>query len=80
MYRDEEKDNVYGNFFNHIDSFPEPTFLFVTSGGIKATKSSVAKVDDEKNRKEKKRHEAELKADSDDDADDRKDDKLGNEG
>lgn len=38
MYRDEEKDNVFGNFFNHVDNFPCETFLFVTSGGIEATK------------------------------------------
>lgn len=38
MYRDEEKENVFGNFFNHVDNFPCETFLFVTSGGIEATK------------------------------------------
>ena len=37
MYRDEEKENVFGNFFNHVDAFPNETFLFVTSGGIAAT-------------------------------------------
>ncbi len=39
MYRDEEKDNVFGNFFNHVDSFPNETFLFVTSGGFEAIKT-----------------------------------------
>jgi tRNA pseudouridine38-40 synthase len=39
IYRDEEKDNVFGNFFNHVDNFPEPTFLYVTSGGVEATTS-----------------------------------------
>ncbi|OAP58240.1 tRNA pseudouridine(38-40) synthase, variant [Fonsecaea erecta] len=39
MYRDEEKDNVFGNFFNHVDNFPSEIFLFVTSGGIQATKT-----------------------------------------
>ncbi|KIY00402.1 uncharacterized protein Z520_04087 [Fonsecaea multimorphosa CBS 102226] len=39
MYRDEEKDNVFGNFFNHVDNFPSETFLFVTSGGIEATRT-----------------------------------------
>ncbi|KPI39988.1 tRNA pseudouridine synthase 1 [Cyphellophora attinorum] len=38
MYHDEEEDNVFGNFFNHVDAFPESTFLYVTSGGIEATK------------------------------------------
>ncbi|OAL19400.1 tRNA pseudouridine(38-40) synthase, variant [Fonsecaea nubica] len=39
MYRDEEKDNVFGNFFNHVDNFPSEPFLFVTSGGIEATRT-----------------------------------------
>ena len=39
MYHDEEKENVFGNFFNHVDSFPSETFLFVTSGGFEATKT-----------------------------------------
>jgi len=37
MYHDEEKENVFGNFFNHVDNFPTSTFLFVTSGGLEAT-------------------------------------------
>ena len=41
MYRDEEKENVFGNFFNHVDNFPAETFLFVTSGGIDATKIKI---------------------------------------
>lgn len=28
----------FGNFFNHVDNFPDEAFLFVTSGGIEATK------------------------------------------
>ncbi|RMZ84634.1 hypothetical protein DV737_g1214, partial [Chaetothyriales sp. CBS 132003] len=42
MYRDEESDNVFGNFFNHIDNFPESAFLFVTSAGIEATKEEAS--------------------------------------
>ncbi|KAK7895121.1 tRNA pseudouridine synthase 1 [Exophiala xenobiotica] len=41
MYHDEEQDNVFGNFFNHVDNFPNETFLFVTSGGIEATKTPI---------------------------------------
>lgn len=37
MYHDEEEQNVFGNFFNHVDNFPSETFLFVTSGGLEAT-------------------------------------------
>jgi len=39
MYHDEEKENVFGNFFNHVDNFPSETFLFVTSGGFEATQT-----------------------------------------
>jgi tRNA pseudouridine38-40 synthase len=39
MYRDEERENVFGNFFNHVDNFPSETFLFVTSGGYAATQT-----------------------------------------
>jgi len=37
MYHDEERENVFGNFFNHVDNFPSNTFLFVTSGGLEAS-------------------------------------------
>lgn len=37
MYEDEERENVFGNFFNHVDNFPANTFLFVTSGGLDAS-------------------------------------------
>ena len=33
----------FGNFFNHVDNFPEDAFLFVTSGGIDATKVNSGK-------------------------------------
>ena len=29
----------FNNFFNHIDSYANDTFLFVTSGGISAAKA-----------------------------------------
>ena len=78
MYRDEEKENVFGNFFNHVDSFPEPTFLFVTSGGLEATKSMGG---DQHEKFEKQTlADDDGERESDDDADDARDDKLGNEG
>lgn len=40
MYEDEERGNVFGNFFNHVDNFPSNTFLFVTSGGVEASSAS----------------------------------------
>lgn len=33
----------FGNFFNHVDNFPDEAFLFVTSGGIEATKPGEGK-------------------------------------
>ena len=36
IYREEANDNVFSNFFNHIDGFQESTFLFLTSKGIDA--------------------------------------------
>jgi hypothetical protein len=35
----------FGNFFNHVDNFPDEAFLFVTSGGIEATKVKKDKQD-----------------------------------
>jgi hypothetical protein len=34
----------FGNFFNHVDSFVSEAFLFVTSGGVAATKSADEKI------------------------------------
>ncbi|RMZ77202.1 hypothetical protein DV738_g4481, partial [Chaetothyriales sp. CBS 135597] len=45
MYRDEESENVFGNFFNHLDNFPESAFLYLTSGGLEATKEEAPKAD-----------------------------------
>jgi tRNA pseudouridine38-40 synthase len=30
----------FGNFFNHVDNFANEAFLYVTSGGIPATRSA----------------------------------------
>jgi hypothetical protein len=35
----------FSNFFNHVDNFPDEAFLFVTSGGIDATKAKKDKQD-----------------------------------
>ena len=86
MYRDEEKDNVFGNFFNHVDNFPNETFLFVTSGGFEAikTKPLVGGVDKggEKTKVEGALVDKDVEIDAegeDSDADDVKDE-HGNEG
>lgn len=33
----------FGNFFNHVDSFASEAFLYVTSGGIRATRFAGSK-------------------------------------
>ena len=33
----------FGNFFSHVDNFPDEAFLFLTSGGIEATKVKLGK-------------------------------------
>ncbi|ETN39210.1 tRNA pseudouridine(38-40) synthase [Cyphellophora europaea CBS 101466] len=76
MYRDEEQDNVFGNFFNHVDAYPESTFLYVTSGGIEATKE---KTEGGPNVKTSGQAGAEVDDESDDD-NGPENDKLGDEG
>ncbi|KAI7678577.1 hypothetical protein KC322_g14894, partial [Hortaea werneckii] len=38
IFREEEEKNEFGRFFNHVDNFKEPYFLYVTSKGLEATK------------------------------------------
>ncbi|EME45184.1 hypothetical protein DOTSEDRAFT_87604 [Dothistroma septosporum NZE10] len=38
IFREEEEKNEFARFFNHVDNFKEPYFLFVTSKGFNATK------------------------------------------
>ncbi|KAF2171704.1 hypothetical protein M409DRAFT_63318 [Zasmidium cellare ATCC 36951] len=38
IFREEEEKNEFGRFFNHVDNFKEPYFLYVTSKGGDATK------------------------------------------
>lgn len=38
IFREELERNEFGRFFNHIDNFKEPYFLYVTSKGLEATK------------------------------------------
>lgn len=38
IFREEEEKNEFSRFFNHIDNFKEPFFLYVTSKGLEATK------------------------------------------
>lgn len=45
IFREEEEKNEFSRFFNHVDNFKEPYFLYVTSKGIDATKNIVRKGD-----------------------------------
>ena len=47
IFREEEKSDEFGRFFNHIDNFKEPHFLYVTSKGLEATKGAEKKGFDE---------------------------------
>lgn len=40
IFREEEEKNEFARFFNQIDNYKEPYFLFVTSKGVDATKGS----------------------------------------
>jgi tRNA pseudouridine38-40 synthase len=43
IFREEEKSDEFGRFFNHIDNFKEPHFLYVTSKSLEATKGAEKK-------------------------------------
>jgi len=36
IFREEERDDVFHNFFGHVDNFKDPAFLYVSSKGLKA--------------------------------------------
>ena len=44
MFREEGKTDEFSRFFNHIDNFKEPHFLYVTSRGLEATKGAEKKL------------------------------------
>ncbi|KAF2200889.1 tRNA pseudouridine synthase-like protein [Delitschia confertaspora ATCC 74209] len=39
IFREEAEGNQFNTFFTHLDNYKDPTFLYLTSGGIAATKS-----------------------------------------
>ncbi|KIW15775.1 tRNA pseudouridine(38-40) synthase [Exophiala spinifera] len=78
MYEDEENMNVFGNFFNHVDNFPIETFMFVTSGGIEATKVPI-RHDEKIDREEQALVETDI-GDGDSDVDENVRDNHGDEG
>ncbi|KAF2477570.1 pseudouridine synthase [Lindgomyces ingoldianus] len=38
IFREEAQGNQFNTFFTHLDNYRDPTFLYLTSGGIEATK------------------------------------------
>ena len=46
IFREEDDRSEFSRFFNHVDNFKEPHFLFVTSLGLKATKGPDGKAKD----------------------------------
>ena len=42
IFREEERDNVFHNFFGHVDNFKDSAFLYVSSKGLKACGSARA--------------------------------------
>ncbi|OQD90720.1 hypothetical protein PENANT_c001G02095 [Penicillium antarcticum] len=42
IFREEQESAGFGSFFNHIDHYPADYFLYVTSGGIAASKLATA--------------------------------------
>ncbi|KAJ5103009.1 TRNA pseudouridine synthase [Penicillium argentinense] len=55
IFREEEETAAFGNFFNHIDHFPQEFFLYVTSGGIEAAKLVAAPTADTESPKDSSR-------------------------
>ncbi|KAF2652180.1 pseudouridine synthase [Lophiostoma macrostomum CBS 122681] len=41
IFREEAQCNQFNTFFTHIDNYKDPTFLYLTSGGIEATKKKL---------------------------------------
>ncbi|KAF2751230.1 pseudouridine synthase [Sporormia fimetaria CBS 119925] len=48
IFREEAQGNQFNSFFTHIDNYRDPTFLYLTAGGIEATKRSAGKSMQEK--------------------------------
>jgi tRNA pseudouridine38-40 synthase len=63
IYEEEERENEFQRFFNHVDNFKESTFLFVTSGGLEAVKKGVQGKEKDQGGKEGEVVEAEVKDD-----------------
>ncbi|KAF2715137.1 pseudouridine synthase [Pleomassaria siparia CBS 279.74] len=41
IFREESQGNQFNTFFTHLDNYKDPTFLYLTSGGIEATKKKL---------------------------------------
>ncbi|KAF2030794.1 pseudouridine synthase [Setomelanomma holmii] len=43
IFREEAQGNQFNAFFTHLDNYKDPQFLYLTSGGIEATKKGLGK-------------------------------------
>ncbi|KAJ9639512.1 tRNA pseudouridine synthase 1 [Coniosporium tulheliwenetii] len=66
IFGEEERDNTFHAFFAHIDSYREPYFLWVTSGGIPESKKPLSNA---KKGRDAARDPDKFEADSEDEAD-----------
>ncbi|PVI06371.1 pseudouridine synthase [Periconia macrospinosa] len=41
IFREEAEGNQFNAFFTHLDNYKDPTFLYLTSGGLEATKKKL---------------------------------------
>ncbi|KAI5294320.1 tRNA pseudouridine synthase 1 [Ascosphaera acerosa] len=53
IFREAEETSAFSNFFNHIDSFQDDAFLYVTSGGLDAVTTRPGVAPREKGEKQK---------------------------
>ncbi|PSN74076.1 pseudouridine synthase [Corynespora cassiicola Philippines] len=47
IFKEEAEGNQFHGFFTHLDNFKDPTFLYLTSGGIEATKKALKSAQEE---------------------------------
>ncbi|EON64483.1 hypothetical protein W97_03715 [Coniosporium apollinis CBS 100218] len=66
IFGEEERDNTFHAFFAHIDSYREPYFLWVTSGGIPEARKPLSNA---KKGRDAAKHPDNFEADSEDEAD-----------
>ncbi|KAF2400798.1 pseudouridine synthase [Trichodelitschia bisporula] len=64
IYLEDQKENIFGTFFNHIDNFKQPTFLYLSSKGLAACESEVRTSTNQKPSSRKNRHKQKARRDA----------------